>query len=114
MRTDTRPCLAKSPIDNMMPPTRPPHTVSESSASQSQACRRVKRVAESSAWQGQARARVCAGLVAGAGDLAGQRVQSGPLAGGQGDVQRGGVLFQPLDPLGARNGDDRDAEPLLL
>jgi hypothetical protein len=31
MRTDTGPCLAKSPMVNMTPPTRQPHTVSGSS-----------------------------------------------------------------------------------
>ena len=33
---------------------------------------------------------------------------------GQGDVQGGDVLLEPLDPLGARDRHERDAEPLLL
>jgi hypothetical protein len=53
-------------------------------------------------------------LTAGASPLAGQRVEGGPLAGGQGDVESIEVLFQPVDPLGAGDGDHRDAEPLLL
>ena len=53
-------------------------------------------------------------LVAGVGDLGGEGVEEGQLVGAEGDVQGGDVLLEPLDPLGAGDRREVDAEALLL
>src|SRR5215469_12300408 len=53
MRTDTRPCLAKSPIVNMAPPGLGPNTVSGSTAAHGAAPRACTSAAESVAELGE-------------------------------------------------------------
>ena len=59
-------------------------------------------------------AREVPGLVAGAGYLAAERIEPGQLVLGEGDVEGGDVLLEPLDALGTGDRDHRDAEAPLL
>jgi Kef-type K+ transport system membrane component KefB len=52
--------------------------------------------------------------VAGADDLAAQRIQDGELVRGEGDIQGGHVLLEPLDALGTGDRGHANAEPFLL
>src|ERR1700730_1216205 len=63
---------------------------------------------------GQAALTKAAWSVAGGEDLIAQGVGHGKLAGGGRDNSRGHVLLKPFHPLGARDRDDGDTEPVTL